>query len=320
MARPPKAGLSYSAWDCNVLGRDDEIADLIRDNGPAGFLVYFYLCQQAYGNEGYYYPWNKRSANSAANRLGGGIKPATVEQVVRSCLKSGLFDKALFEEHRVLTSRAIQRGYLNGIKRRSRKVLIITEYWLLETENVAGVVFMPLNSSLRYANTDLDAQKPSFGAPNDTTQDGMKGTPPSPPQNFQPGQPSRPGRQSPEERRDIVYRCICQYESSTQIRLTHNKETYRLFYELLDRGYTERDIKAIINKAVNEYGPAQVTAQGAPVTLGRILSKLSVDLYIQGDEKAETAQGHPEWARDHYKPLPLTPQQMRRLGINGYQG
>ena len=50
MGRPPKRNLNYSTWDVDVLENDTSIDNLIDAQGPAGFYVYFALCQKAYAN------------------------------------------------------------------------------------------------------------------------------------------------------------------------------------------------------------------------------------------------------------------------------
>lgn len=46
MGRPPKRNLNYSTWDVDVLENDTSIDNLIDAQGPAGFYVYFALCQK----------------------------------------------------------------------------------------------------------------------------------------------------------------------------------------------------------------------------------------------------------------------------------
>ena len=57
MGRPPKRNLNYSTWDVDVLENDTSIDNLIDAQGPAGFYVYFALCQKAYATDGYFYRW-----------------------------------------------------------------------------------------------------------------------------------------------------------------------------------------------------------------------------------------------------------------------
>ena len=75
MGRPPKRNLNYSTWDVDVLENDTSIDNLIDAQGPAGFYVYFALCQKAYATDGYFYRWGYDNAASTARKLGGGLNP-----------------------------------------------------------------------------------------------------------------------------------------------------------------------------------------------------------------------------------------------------
>ena len=50
--RPLKEGLGYSNWVVDIFDNDSKIDKLLDSQGAAGFLIYFYLCQRAYGSEG----------------------------------------------------------------------------------------------------------------------------------------------------------------------------------------------------------------------------------------------------------------------------
>ena len=162
MGRPPKRNLNYSTWDVNVLENDTSIDNLIDAQGPAGFYVYFALCQKAYATDGYFYRWGYDNAASTARKLGGGLKSTQVRAIVDLCVSLGLFDKALFTTDGILTSRAIQSRYLDGIARRTGEIPIIVEYWLLEVTPRAGLVFVHKNGETAYKNPDNEQQKPSF--------------------------------------------------------------------------------------------------------------------------------------------------------------
>jgi len=82
--------------------------------------------------DGYFYRWGYDNAASTARKLGGGLKSTQVRAIVDLCVSLGLFDKALFTTDGILTSRAIQSRYLDGIARRTGEIPIIVEYWLLE--------------------------------------------------------------------------------------------------------------------------------------------------------------------------------------------
>ena len=141
--RPPKKGIEFAGWAVDVF-EDPKIDKLMDSQGVAGFAVYFYLCQRAYGLNGYFLPWTCDDASTVARRIGGGVGSKTVQDTVGLCLRIGLFDNMLFERHGILTSRAIQRGFAVVLgKRRCKDV--IADYWLLDAGESAGAVLIPKN-------------------------------------------------------------------------------------------------------------------------------------------------------------------------------
>ena len=95
---------------------------LIDGQGVAGFTIYFYLCQRAFGLHGYFLPWTCDDAASVARRIGGGVGSKAVQDTVGLCLRIGLFDRMLYEGHGVLTSRGIQRSFVPALKKTPGKV------------------------------------------------------------------------------------------------------------------------------------------------------------------------------------------------------
>lgn len=164
MGRPPKEGIDYAGWDTSIFDGDDRIDALIDSQGIAGFTVYFYLCQKAYGTHGYYLCWGSSQAASVSRRLGKGCSAALVASVVEKCLQICLFDRELFDLHGILTSRGIQRRYWAVKKDRSRNE-VPTEYWLLgdceSAENAEGLV-------PHAQNENFTPPKPSFDHPKST--------------------------------------------------------------------------------------------------------------------------------------------------------
>lgn len=130
MAGKPKPGLDYAGWATNIFDGDTKIDRLLDAQGWIGFSVYFYLCQMAYKFDGYFYRWSYADAATTARRMGGGVKSETVKAAVGACLQIGLFDKRLFEESAILTSRGIQKRFY-AAKKEKRRRAVISDYWLL---------------------------------------------------------------------------------------------------------------------------------------------------------------------------------------------
>ena len=153
--RPPKEGIDYAGWDVDVFDNDPKIDKLLMSQGCKGFVVYFYLCQKAYGSTGYYYSWRYDDCATTAKKLGGVVGADTVYDTVRFCVQVGLFDGKLLEAG-ILTSRGIQRRFREVAKLRTGNK-IIKDYWLLEDENNAGLNFCTRNSHFQSDNTHFQA-------------------------------------------------------------------------------------------------------------------------------------------------------------------
>ena len=145
MAGKPKKKLDFAAWNTDIFENEPKIDKLLDAQGWNGFAVYFWLCLKAYGSEGYYYLWSYDDGPTTARKMGCGIRSETVRATVTKCLQIGLFDKRLFEEHGVLTSRGIQKKYWKVASERNDKT-VISEFWLLNDDECRGCVKCALNS------------------------------------------------------------------------------------------------------------------------------------------------------------------------------
>lgn len=297
MARPPKRSLNYSTWDVDVLETDQDIDRLIDAQGPAGFYIYFALCQRAYATEGYYYRWGYENAATTARKMGGGLSSAQVRAIVDLCLSLGLFDKGLFSEHGILTSRAIQSRYLDGIARRTGPIEIFLEYWLLDAKPSAGLVFVHKNGVFDNKNPSLEQQKQGFGTVDDITINEMNPPTLSPPQNLPPAAVENPQTDGKQMRIEACTRLLALVQSLNGINWQGDKQARRAVYKLFDRGYTERDVRACVSIAA-----AQATAAGETIPCPQTLFGAEFDRHITMARSMDAT--HPEWCRDHYAPLP----------------
>lgn len=138
--RPPKEKIDYSGWDVTILDNDEKIDRLIDSQGIGAFTIYFYLCQKAYGSNGYYLTWSYSQCATIARKLGKGASADYVKNTVDMCFQCCLFDKRLFEKYEILTSRGIQKRFWEVAKSRIVKS-VISNYWLLEAEECSGLAF-----------------------------------------------------------------------------------------------------------------------------------------------------------------------------------
>lgn len=154
--RPPKKGIDYAGWSVDIFDNDTKIDKLLDSRGWEGFGIYFYLCQRAYGGEGYFYKWSYDDCASTSRKMGCGISAGTVRETVGYCLHIGLFDKGLFDRQGILTSRGIQRRYWEVIKARDVRT-VISDYWLLQDHECKGLIKLPQNMNLSDGNANFPA-------------------------------------------------------------------------------------------------------------------------------------------------------------------
>ena len=153
MGRPIKAGLEYAGWRVDLFDGMDGIDQLLDRMGCAGFTVYFYLCQRAYGLYGYYFPYSHGQAYGIARRIGADVRGEQVRQTVDLCLQCGLFDAAIFEQHGVLTNREIQETFA-AVKGNMLSRYINPALWLGSIEEK--------NEGCAQQNEDCDGNFESF--------------------------------------------------------------------------------------------------------------------------------------------------------------
>ncbi len=159
MSGIPKVGIDFAGWDVDIFDKDAKIDKLLCSKGWIGFSIYFWLCQRAYGTEGYFYRFRDDDCASIARKMGCGVREGTVRETVDYCLQISLFDKGRFGEWGILTSRGIQRRFWCVLqKRRVKKVY--REFWLLEDEECSGLVKVSFQTDPQSAKGRLQDADP----------------------------------------------------------------------------------------------------------------------------------------------------------------
>lgn len=128
MARPKKQGLDYFPLDVNV---DNKIEILESEYGILGFGFIVRLFQKIYAN-GYYLEWNQYSAILLKKEIG--MSKEKIDEFIKFCLEINIFDKKLYSQYSILTSRGIQKRYFTVCKRR-KEIEVIKEYLLVKPED-----------------------------------------------------------------------------------------------------------------------------------------------------------------------------------------
>src|SRR5690606_5082577 len=97
--------------------------------------------------EGYFYSWTEREQLLFSSRVNVDIHQ--VNAIITDCLRWGLFEQSMYEQYRILTSRGIQKRYIEAAKRR-KEITVIKEYALIDPSYLLNT--QKMNVSLVSAN------------------------------------------------------------------------------------------------------------------------------------------------------------------------
>ncbi|MFR9589103.1 MAG: DUF4373 domain-containing protein, partial [Rikenellaceae bacterium] len=111
-------GFAYYNTDTNRY-QDMRIKRLRREMGCTGIAVYDYVLCEIYRVNGCYTEWSEETAYDVADYFT--ISEELANQAIDCCCKVGLFEKIQRENEVVLTSKSIQRRYVDMCSRAKRK-------------------------------------------------------------------------------------------------------------------------------------------------------------------------------------------------------
>jgi hypothetical protein len=123
MARPSKQGVDYFPLDVHL---DDKFKFIEIKYKLEGFAILIKLMQKIYSC-GYWYRWTDDEALLFSDELRTDFD--LVQKVVSECLERDVFNKDMYEEYDILTSKGIQKRYKEIVRR--RKDVEVTEEYLL---------------------------------------------------------------------------------------------------------------------------------------------------------------------------------------------
>ena len=164
MARPVKEGLDYYPLNADFMS-DIKVRRLIRSFGSKSIGVVIALLGMIYGDKGYYILLNDDVAFIISEQTLEDEE--LVNQIINKLIEIEFFDKNLYEKHRVLTSKGIQKRFISATERR-KDVNLITKYNLVNVDNnsssdVVNVDNNPVNvdnnSSSDVVNVDNNQQR-----------------------------------------------------------------------------------------------------------------------------------------------------------------
>ncbi len=173
MARPNKIGLDYFPVDTEFEPKINSICAIIesknRELHRATVIGTLLLLWQAVYKNGYYLEFDEDILITFAVReCGLGFDDFTL--ILETFISKGIFDKTLYEKHKILTSKGLQKQYLNIAKRRS--VEIEKRYSLLndvkKSINVNDNSVNVCNNSINVCNNATNKRKENKRKENET--------------------------------------------------------------------------------------------------------------------------------------------------------
>ena len=150
MARPNKEGLDYFPIDTNM-EQDDKIALIEAKHGIVGFGVIIKLYKKIYSTYGYYYFWDEQKQLLFSKQAG--VEIGKVIEIVDDAIHWDLFDKTLFKKYKILTSKRIQKTYIEATKRR-KEIPMLQKYIL---NGVNGYI-NKINAHIIFIDDDISTQ------------------------------------------------------------------------------------------------------------------------------------------------------------------
>ena len=152
MARPTAKGVEYFPLNVNFIN-DLKVRKLLLSCGAEAIAVLIYLLSTIYKDEGYYVEIHEDEIDLIA--LDVNVTPEFVLEVINKACEVRLFDKNLYRNFNILTSKGIQERYLKITERRKNSV-VITQFNLINVDiNSVNVN----NNSINVDNNSVNVYK-----------------------------------------------------------------------------------------------------------------------------------------------------------------
>jgi len=161
MARPLKESLDYFPLDIDF-DQDDKLVVVIGKYGMNGLGIVVKIMMEIYRN-GYFYLWGEREQYVFSNRVNVDIN--TISEVINECIKWDFFNKKMYEDHNILTSKGFQKRFIEAAKR--RKQITMHENYILidpseECKNVSHSITV-VNDDGKVVNVYINPTKCNSG-------------------------------------------------------------------------------------------------------------------------------------------------------------
>lgn len=140
MGRPTKQGIDYFPLDTTL---SDDMALFVAEVGADGYGILITIWQMIYSGHGYFIENDEKLSAKVKMRCFSDTEK--VASVVENAISSGIFSDSASKNHKILTSRGIQKRYLVA-SRKKKKVEMNHDFLLIDVSDAENVVFPSDNS------------------------------------------------------------------------------------------------------------------------------------------------------------------------------
>lgn len=144
MARSIREGLDYFPLDTNFY-KNRKIRRLLLSQGPNALAVWLVIMAKIYEGKGYYLQYDEDTCFDIGDAIA--VSEGAVNEIVKACIKVKLFNKTLFDNYGILTSKGIQEQYSEIMKTAKRKNVINSKFLITSEE-------MPITSEEKAINSE----------------------------------------------------------------------------------------------------------------------------------------------------------------------
>lgn len=148
MARPTKQGVSYFPLDVDF---DSNIELFIAETGASGFGVLVAVWQLSYKENGYYIEYSDDLFLMIRRRLLTDVIEA--KRIIDIAIKREIFDNRIFSDHKILTSKGIQKRYFIASKKK-KLISVNKNYLCVDVSDVGNILYNHINDDGNNTETD----------------------------------------------------------------------------------------------------------------------------------------------------------------------
>jgi len=164
LARPTKQGIDYFPVDVNF---DDKIEIFIAKEGAEGLGILLTLWQLIYSNEGYYIKNDDNLVMLIRRRTMSDVE--IIQRVIHSLLTGNVFSEKKEKKYGILTSKAIQKRYLEAAKRK-KQVIVDKNYLCMGVNAYNNGVNVNINATKEEVEVEVKKRERGKFSPPSITE------------------------------------------------------------------------------------------------------------------------------------------------------